>query len=397
MIDFEYELNKILKDDPLDILKIKQKNIKSLDQRLIDSFDEINLFIDKNQREPSDSKDINERKLYIRLKELKKDFEKITVLREFDKHNLFKKAKSIKTVDDILENDVLGLLDDDPENIFNIKNIPKIGDREKADFIARRKPCKNFSKYEEKFKEVQKEIKTGDRKLLLFKESHLQEGRYYVLDGILSFLESIEKPKIKIFKDKTQGSRKRLDARIRCIFENGLESNMYLRSFQKELYNNGSTVIQSNEDDLKQFNEGFSNINHNDKESGYIYVLSSLSEKIEIQSIKNLYKIGYCTSTVEKRIENSEKETTFLMSGVKIVSAYKTFNLNPQKFENIIHNFFSERCLDIKVSDLNGKLKKPKEWYIVPIRIIEEAIQLIINNEIQNYKFDHINDKIIKI
>ena len=231
----------------------------------------------------------------------------------------------------------------------------------------------------------------------MFKESHLQEGRYYVLDGILSFLESIEKPKIKIFKDKTQGSRKRLDARIRCIFENGLESNMYLRSFQKELYNNGSTVIQSNEDDLKQFNEGFSNINHNDKESGYIYVLSSLSEKIEIQSIKNLYKIGYCTSTVEKRIENSEKETTFLMSGVKIVLAYKTFNLNPQKFENIIHNFFSERCLDIKVSDLNGKLKKPKEWYIVPIRIIEEAIQLIINNEIQNYKFDHINDKIIKI
>lgn len=397
MIDFEYELNKILKDDPLDILKIKQKNIKSLDQRLKDSFDEINLFIDNNHREPSESKDINERKLYTRLKELKKDFEKITALRDFDKHNLFKKAKSIKTVDDILENDVLGLLDDDPENIFNIKNIPKIGDREKADFIARRKPCKNFSKYEANFKEVQKEIKNGERKLLLFKESHLQEGRYYVLDGILAFLESIEKPKIKIFKDKTQGSRKRLDARIRCIFENGLESNMYLRSFQKELYNNGSTVIQSNEDDLKQFNEGFSNVDLNDKESGYIYVLSSSSEKIEIKSIKNLYKIGYCTSSVEKRIENSEKETTFLMSGVKIVSAYKTFNLNPQKFENIIHNFFSDRCLDIKVADLNGTLKKPKEWYIVPIRIIEEAIQLIINNQIQNYRFDHINDKIIKI
>ena len=148
---------------------------------------------------------------------------------------IYLKVKSIKTVDDILENDVLGLLNDDPENIFNIKNIPKIGDREKADFIARRKPCKNFSKYEEKFKEVQKEIKTGDRKLLLFKESHLQEGRYYVLDGILSFLESIEKPKIKIFKDKTQGSRKRLDARIRCIFENGLESNMYPRSFKRTL------------------------------------------------------------------------------------------------------------------------------------------------------------------
>ena len=38
----------------------------------------------------------------------------------------------------------------------------------------------------------------------------------------------------------------------------------------------------------------------------------------------------------------------------------------------------------------------PKEWYIVPINAIEEAIQLIINNQHQSYKFDHLQNKIIK-
>ena len=125
--------------------------------------------------------------------------------------------------------------------------------------------------------------------------------------------------------------------------------------------------------------------------------LSSLSEKPEIKSIKNLYKIGYCTTSVEKRTENAENETTFLMAPVKTVSSYKTYNLNPQKFEDVIHQFFSERCLDIKIADKDGNYKKPKEWYIAPIKVIEQVIELIINREIQNYKFDHLKDKIIPV
>ena len=52
----------------------------------------------------------------------------------------------------------MGLLDDGPDNIFNLKNIPK---KDKTDFVARRKPCKNFKDYEAKFKEIQKDIKEG--------------------------------------------------------------------------------------------------------------------------------------------------------------------------------------------------------------------------------------------
>ena len=394
MLDFDSELKRILTEDPLGILKTRTTQPITSDQRLNDSFEEINDFIDKNKKEPSESVDINERKLFSRLKELRKDFDKISILKDLDRHNLFKDAKEIKTVDDILENDVLGLLDDDPENIFNIKNIPI--NKKKADFVARRKPCKDFSKYEGAFKSVQNELNNGSRKLIIFKEHHLKEGRYYILDGILVYLEKIEEKKVKIFNDKTQGTRNRVDPRTTCIFENGLESNMYLRSLQKELYNNGSTIIQSNEDDLQQFEEGFGKIDEKDKLTGNIYILSSLSEKPEIKSIKDLYKIGYCTTSIEKRIENADKDPTFLMAPVKIVSSYKIFNLPAQKFENLVHSFFYERCLDIKIADKTGSYKKPKEWYIVPIRAIEQSIQLIINNEIQNYKFDHLQNTIEK-
>ena len=395
MQDFENELQKILKDDPLEILKTRTSQKINIDQKLKDSFIEINNFIDKESREPTENNDIFERKLFSRLKQIRKDFSTAEILKDFDKHNLLTNVKEVETIDDILENDFLGLLNDDPENIFDLKNIPK--NKNKTDFVARRKPCNNFKDYEVKFKEIQKEIKEGKRKLIIHKEHHLKEGRYFVLDGILLFLEKIDDPIVKEFNDKTQGKRKRLDPRIRCIFENGLESNMYLRSLGKELYNNGSTVIQSNEEAFKEFKEGFSTITDQDKETGNIYILSSLSEKPEIKSIKNLYKIGYCTTSIEKRTENAENETTFLMAPVKVVSSYQTFNSNPQKFEDVIHQFFSERCLDIKIADKDGNYKKPKEWYIAPIKVIEKVIELIDKREIQNYKFDHLSDKIVPI
>lgn len=395
MIDFKAELDKILKEDPLGLLKISTSRPITPDQRLIDSFNEINNFIDLNGREPEESTDINERKLFSRLSALKKDFDKATILKEFDKHHLLENVKEIQTVEDILANDILGIIDDDPENIFNLKNIPL--KKNQTDFVARRKPCKNFKKYENNFKKIQNEIKTGKRKLILFREAHLQEGRYYILDGILSYLEKIEKEIIKEFNDKSQGKRKRRDPRIRCIFENGLESNMYLRSFQKELYNNGRTVIDTNEETLEIFNQNLGQVTGADKITGYVYILSSLSEDPRIKSLENLYKIGYCTTTVEERIKNAENDPTFLMAPVKIISSYKVFNLSPKKIEDIIHYFFRERCLEIKVTDNSRLNRNPKEWYVAPLGIIEQSIQLIINNEISKYRYDFENNEIVKL
>lgn len=395
MIDFKAELDKILKEDPLGVLRVTTSKPITQDQRLVDSFEEINAFIDENRKEPEQSTDINERRLYSRLAALRKDFDKATILKDFDKHNLLEGVKEIETVDDILNNDVLGLINDDPENIFNLQHVPK--NRAKTDFVARRKTCKNFDQYKDKFLEIQNDIRSSKRKLILFRDAHLNEGRYYVLDGILLFLEKIEDENIKEFNDKTQGKRKRYDPRIRCIFENGMESNMYLRSLQKELYNNGRSVIETNEESLEIFNQNLGGVSSDDKITGYIYILSSLSDKPQIQAINDLYKIGYSTTSVEERIENAEKDPTFLMAPVKIVSTYKVFNLPPRRFEGVIHSFFKDRCLDVKISDKSRINRKPKEWYVVPLQIIEQVIQLIINNEISNYRFNTTSSKIEKI
>ena len=125
MLDFKEELKKILQEDPLNLLKLHTNNPITSDQRLVESFEEINSFIDIEGKEPTESKNIKERMLSSRLKELKKDFEKISALKQYDKHSLFKNIKEPQSVNDILNNDNLGILDDDPESIFSLKHISK--------------------------------------------------------------------------------------------------------------------------------------------------------------------------------------------------------------------------------------------------------------------------------
>ena len=142
--------------------------------------------------------------------------------------------------------------------------------------------------------------------------------------------------------------------------------------------------------------ENFSNINEEDKEAGYIYVLSSKSTDSKISEIKNLFKIGYSTTPVESRIKNAEKEPTYLMAPVYIEAEYKTFNMNTQKFEQLLHNFFGASCLNIDIWDDKLRRKMPQEWFVVPLHIIDQAIELIISGAIVSYRYDTLNEQIIK-
>ena len=91
---------------------------------------------------------------------------------------------------------------------------------------------------------------------------------------------------------------------------------------------------------MKSFTETFSGITKEDKETGHIYVLTSQSEKEEIASLENLYKIGYSSTSVQERIKNAENEPTYLMAPVKIESSWMCYNMNAQKFEQLIHTIF---------------------------------------------------------
>lgn len=376
MHNYEKKIEEIINNDPHGLLNIKtvSKSITS-DQRLEESFLEIVNFYKANGKEPQEVNEIGERKLAIRLKELKKNPEKIKLLKNLDTENLLGNSIEYKSIDDILDNDFLGILNtNDYKELFDLKNVKF--DRNKTDFVARRKPCSDFHKFENNFKKIHEDLKNKKRKLLTFKEQDLQEGRYFLLDGLLTFLEKVDLQE-RTFNDKSQGQRTRKDNRIRCIFENGLESNMYYRSLQKQLYENGKYISETNEEALNLFKKNLGKINEKDEISGKVYILKSLSKKPEISSLKNLYKIGFTKYSVENRIKNAKNDATFLMDEVKIVDEINIYNVSALKFENLIQLFFAKRCLDIFVIDSNGNEVKPKEWFCVPLRVIRKAILLI--------------------
>ena len=214
-------------------------------------------------------------------------------------------------------------------------------------------------------------------------------------NGVLMILDKIYISKKE--QSFSSGKRTRKDGRTRCIFENGTESNLLYRSLAKILYVNGRVVTQNIDKINKDFSKKFSNITNEDEEVGYIYILKSKSKDEQITSIQNLYKIGYSKTDIEERIKNAENEPTYLMAPVKIQGAWQCFNMNPQKLEQLLHNFFGNSCLEIDVFDEKGIRHTPREWFIAPIEVIEQAIGLIINGRIVNYKFDAENMTIITI
>lgn len=386
-MDINKELERIFNDDDLDLLNVKPKVSQgyTADERLIRSFEEINEFVDKNGKLPDSNTDnIFERNLNFRLQGILENHTKINILKQYDRHNLLNmECEEPKTLDDIFMDDEFDLLSNEAD-IFTLKNVPK--EIAKTDFVARRKPCSNFEEYEAIFKKCQNELKYGIRILEKFNEKQIEEGQIFVLNGILLYVD-----KLYDIKRIERGYENKFDGRTHLIFENGTESNMRFRSLCKRLFETGKHVSNTIEEKMKKFN----NIQDEDKPTGYIYVLQSRSKDSRIKGIRNLYKIGYCETTVAERIKNAACEPTYLMAPVKIVAEFKTYNMNTQKFEDLLHKFLGQCQISIDVYDNNGTRHTPREWFQVPYEVIEQAVKLIVTEEVVNYRYDR-NTKTIQ-
>ena len=392
MINYEDDLIKIFKEDKDELLNTPNRpTVVSKDKQLVESFIEINSFFKTQNREPVSGESISERKLAARLAQIKTDKELIKTLKPFDEYNLLGEIKEIETIEDIFENDSSNILDiSDEEELFDIKNFKL--EKNRTDFVARRRTCKDFKKFRPMFETIHKDLKEQKRKLLEFTEKDLNQGRFFILEGIMVYVDKVDLV-TREFQDKTQGTRKRQDSRIRCIFENGLESNMYFRSLQKLLYKDGKRISETNEEALEIFEK---NLGSSKDFTGYIYVLRSLSQKPEIKKIPNFYKIGFSTNKVEERIKNCENEPTFLNDKIEIMSETPIYGYAVSKIENIIQSFFAAKRLDIEIADKNGYLVKPKEWFSIPVDLIHQSIKLLGENKLKEYIYDGKKNVIIK-
>ncbi len=371
-------LRKLIEDDDLGLLDVKLTQSSALgpEERLIEKFYKISEFYHTHDREPSkDPSNMQEATLAMSLEGIRNSPASIRILQSLDEHGLLKPATIPESIGAILEDDEFGILeDDDASDIFNLQHV---SDKlEMPDYIAQRERCKDFERFEHLFKACHQELRADKRQLLQFaNEQQIEKGQFFVLRGIMAYVADVG-------EKESKGGK--VNARLRCIFENGTESDMLLRSLARELYKDGRRITEHEDRLIKEM----ADVTEEDQSTGHIYVLKSLSSDPQIAQQADLFKIGFSSVTVDQRIKNAEDDPTYLMAPVQVITSFECYNLNPQKLELILHKFFGKVCLEVDVFDRSGKRHTPREWFIAPLPVIEEAIRLTISGEIINYRYD---------
>ena len=91
---------------------------------------------------------------------------------------------------------------------------------------------------------------------------------------------------------------------------------------------------------------------------------------------------------VVQRIANAKLDPTFLMADVEIVATYELYNINRTRLENLIHRIFDVARLNIEIKDRFGNSVVPREWFLVPRFVIDEAVDRIRDGTITDYTYD---------
>lgn len=390
-------LNDIFNDPAADELLIKPKKKQVTYDPEVEKFKEIENWVKKhNGKEPEKTTDLSrlgERKLASRLKGIREDPERIELLKPYDKLGLLKQEDqnvslkekvshekmSFNSLDDILNDN--SVLFDNSGSTLNSKlfdtgslNKYKKLQENKPENKSKRKAMEGFSKYKPLFEEVQKDLTSGRRHLARYENNKLQLHHFYVLNGQLLYIESIGSE----FKNKTR-SEADTDARLHVIYENGTENYPLRNGLIASLYGSrkrgvyGKAVTEP--DDKFEFSA-------DDQVTGYVYVLKSLSNNADVKRIQEdhpLYKVGFTSGTVERRIANAENESTYLYGPVKVVAEYQVINLNPEALETALHHALAQYRLDVDIRAGNGKIIHPREWFIVDLNTINNLVSQIIS------------------
>ncbi len=380
MINWEKELEIIFNDPLLADVTAPRKRTTSSD-RLIAGFQEILAFYEANGRLPEDTPE--EASLFHKWTGLLKSEKKIERCRPFDDLGILPNRELIveepqpesnrhelteeEQLEAILNDPLLADIEDGADlGLFDVPEYmrQRLEARKEAEYIGKRRPCEDFDKYADGFKKIQQGLKSGKYRLAKFSIKHLQTGRYFVEDGMIGYLVGVENDKVDQY-----GTR---DGRTRIIYENGSESDIKFKTLTKNLSVTGYSIQDCSEMTTEEFEQCFT-LTDKDVESGTIYVLRSKSSRPEIAALKDLYKIGFTVTSVESRIANAKNEPTYLCADVEVVATWKVYNVKSSTFEALIHKLFAPVQLQITVDG-----HRPKEWFIVPFHIIEEAINLII-------------------
>lgn len=386
-------------DELLDALGVEVTPLKTSsrtprEERIIAGFEDILRFYQTQGRAPlhGENRDIFERLYAVRLDRIRKLPEAQSLLADLDAPGLLSGTASTSINLDELDEDALlaelGISDEQPDqnDITVLRHVRSSAEKRAAEEIADRTPCADFDRYQPLFEQVERELKSGVRITLRFgRDASIASGNYFIVGGQLAYVAEVG----ETFKAPNGES----DARLRVIYANGTESNLLRRSLQRALYKD-ETGRRLTDPDMGPL---FGDVSEpDDIETGTIYVLRSKSNHPFIAEHRELiHKIGVTGGKVETRLANAVKDATYLLADVEVVATYKLHNLNRIRLENIFHRLFGAAQLDLTIEDRFGLPVKPREWFLVPLHVIDEAVNRIRDGSISNVVYDPITARLV--
>ena len=382
--------DELLADLGLEIAPLKAASHTPREERIIAGFEDILRFHQAHGRAPlhGEGRDIFERLYATRLDQLRKLPEAQTLLVGLDSPGLLAGATAISAdTDDLNEDALLAELgiDDvplDQDNITVLRHVRSHAAITAAEEIANRTPCKDFATFQPIFAEAEAGLKTGEWISKLFgKDASIEIGDFFIVGGQIAYVA--EMTASNLTKDGRENPR------LRVIFNNQTESDLLLRSLVRSLYPDGDTPLGRR---LIKVDNGplFGDVAEpDDIESGTIYVLRSCSDHPYVVAHRELiHKIGVTGGKVEARIAAAKTDATYLLADVEIVATYKLHNVNRTKLENIFHRLFGAVQIDLTIEDRFGHPVKPREWFLVPLHVIDDAVERIRNGSITGVIYD---------
>lgn len=380
--------DELLADLGLDITPLQSASRTPREERIISGFEDILRFYQAHGRAPQhgEDRDIFERLYAVRLEQIAKLPEAQTLLVGLDGPGLLSGAVAPADVDGTDEDALLAALgigvgDEvaDPNDITVLRHVRSSGEKRAAEEIADRTPCADFERFQPLFERVERDMQSGLRKTLRFgRDTSISDGNYFIVGGQLAYVAEVG--------DAIKAPNGESDARLRVVYANGTESNLLRRSLQRALYKDETGRRLTDPDMGPLFGDA---VEPDDIETGTIYVLRSLSSHPFVAAHRELiHKIGVTGGKVETRIAGAEKDATYLLAGVEVVATYKLHNLNRTRLENIFHRLFGAAQLDLTIEDRFGHPVKPREWFLVPLQVIDAAVGRIRDGSIAEAVYD---------
>ena len=355
------------------------------EERIIAGFEEIQRFAEEHGSAPQHGEEHNifERLYAVRLDRIRELQECHDLVQPLDESGLLTGAVKASLADAVeLDDDALLAelgIEVEAAPITELKHVRSTAEKKAAEEVASRDKCEDFDNFKPLFEQVQKELDSGLRDTRPFEmKAEIEKGRFFIVGG--------QKAYVADKGETTINDQGRTDARLRVIFDNGTESNMLMRSLQRSLNKDeaGRRITEPTAGPLfsDQTIDG-------DEASGTIYVLRSKADHPLVSENRELvHKIGVTNMSVEKRIAGAHLQPTFLMANVEIVATYELYNINRTKLENLIHRIFEPARLEIEIMDRFGRPIVPREWFLVPLVVINEAVERIKDGTISSFSYD---------